>query len=73
MREMCTVTHQLKIVNTHSKILVFAFCKNLVVSLLKIHHLNSTEGVLKVNTSYDEEYLGIILKIRISSHQKKFF
>lgn len=54
--------HHLKIINRHSKILVFAFhnrciLKNLDVSLLKMNHLKFTEGVLKLNTSYDEEVL----------------
>lgn len=40
-------------------------------SFLKVNHLKSTEGVLEVNTSYGEEYLGINLKINFRSPKKK--
>lgn len=39
-----------------------------------MNHLKSTRDVLRVNKSCDEEYLGIVLKIRLqSSKKKKFF
>lgn len=70
-------SHHLKIVNRHSKIPVLDFHNRYILKNLvsfKKNESKSTRGVLKVNKSYDEEYLGIILKIRLFSViQKEFF
>lgn len=37
-----------------------------------MNHIKPTRGVLKVDESYDEEHLGITLKMRLFHHQKNF-